>query len=84
MRSATAPPFINSKLKAMQETWKFTYTLEPHYKKAVNKNGSIKRGKTKFIITNGAGYSECFRDAKQEGGFNDQQLIGSFKVANQN
>lgn len=62
------------------ETWRFLYTKESSYKKATNKNGSLKRGKSKFIITEGINYSECLSLAKNCANFNDSQLIGSIKI----
>lgn len=63
------------------ETWRFLYTKESSYKKATNKNGSLKRGKSKFIITEGINYSECLIIAKKDASFNDNQLIGSIKIS---
>jgi hypothetical protein len=62
------------------QTWKFTYTKETSFKKAVNKNGSLKPGLSKYIITDGKDYTDCLRKAKQEVKFNDKQLIGSRKI----
>ena len=62
------------------EKWRFTYTTESSYKKAVFKNGSLKRGKTKFVITNGHSYSEAYTKARVKCRFNESQLIGCYKI----
>lgn len=59
------------------QTWRFLYTKEGSYDKATNKNGSLKRGKSHYITTDGKDYAECLRKAKAEAKFNDKQLIGS-------
>lgn len=59
------------------EIWKFLYTKEITYKKAVNKNNSLKRNKSHFIIVDGKDYADCLYKAKNECKFNKKQLIGS-------
>ncbi len=59
------------------QTWKFLYTKESSYLKATNKNGSLKRGKSHYVTTDGKDYADCLSKARTEGGFRDAQLIGS-------
>ena len=62
------------------ETWRFLYTHLSNYKKAVHKNGSPKRGATKYIIEYGNSYAQALKQAKSNGVFNDSQLLGAAQV----
>jgi len=56
---------------------RFLYTTEKNWKKSTNKNGSVKSGINHYVTVKGESYSECLSNAKNECGFNDEQLLGS-------
>lgn len=56
---------------------RFLYTSAKSIKKAVTKTGFPLPRINHYITTEGRDYNECYIKAKNECGFNDNQLLGS-------